>query len=161
MEQFNKLSAEETDLLKEAIPIITVLIAGADGNIDPKEEAWAKKVANIRTYNNPDELNEYYKWVGESYEVDVHKHMKFSTEGTEARTKELSDKLAGLNDIFPKLDPEFAKELYESLKTFANHVARASGGILGYGSISNAEKALIDLPMLNEVIIPDDEDVKE
>lgn len=157
IEQFKDLNEQEIDLLREAIPMVTVLIAGADGEIDAKEEAWAKKVAHIRTYNNPDSLNEYYKMVGASYQIDVNKYINFSEVDTATRTKNLSDKLAGLNDILVKLDPSFAKELYESLKTFANHVARASGGILGYGSIGHEEQQLVDLPMINPIVVPDEE----
>ena len=39
------LSAEEISLLKDAHAYITVLIAGADGNIDADELSWADKIA--------------------------------------------------------------------------------------------------------------------
>jgi len=71
----------------------------------------------------------------------------------------ISEKLSGLNAIFPKMSPRNAKRLHTSLTSFAKHVAKASGGFLGFGSISKVEQELIDLPMLDvPVYNPEDEE---
>jgi len=41
---FEGLNAEESELIIDAVPLVTILIAGADGNIDPEETAWSKKI---------------------------------------------------------------------------------------------------------------------
>lgn len=49
----------------------------------------------------------------------------------------------------PKLNKDFAIELYKSLKSFAEQVARVSGGILGISAISPEEREMIKLDMIN------------
>ena len=41
---FNALSAEQYSQLKDALSYVTVLIAGADGEIDEQELNWAEKI---------------------------------------------------------------------------------------------------------------------
>ena len=48
---FEKLSESQFQVTKEAIVWITVLIAGADGNIEEEETKWAAKVTKIRGYS--------------------------------------------------------------------------------------------------------------
>jgi len=121
------LSQEEKDLLLEALPLVTVLIAGADGKIDVSETSWAEKLTGIRSYSNAKEA-----------------------------TKSISDKLAGLNDILPKLPQVMAAKLYKSLTSFAKHIARADGGVFKMWSVSKEEQALIDLPMITPVEMPEE-----
>ncbi|MEM6967296.1 MAG: hypothetical protein AAF573_21210, partial [Bacteroidota bacterium] len=64
---FNNLTAEETRAMVDAIPLITILIAGAHSNIDRREKTWALKLSRIRTYSNPEDLHEYYHYVGASF----------------------------------------------------------------------------------------------
>jgi hypothetical protein len=63
---------------------------------------------------------------------------------------EISRRLTPLNDILAKLEPKVAAAMYDELKTFAKHVARASGGFLKMLSISHEERRWISLPMLRE-----------
>ena len=65
----------------------------------------------------------------------------------------ISDKLAKLNKILASLDNATAYALYKSFITFAEHIAKASGGFLRFGSISSQEKKWISLPMLNPIIL--------
>ena len=59
--------------------------------------------------------------------------------------------LAQFNEILPKMPHDIAGTLLESMKSFAKHIARASGGFLKIASISKEEQALIDLPMITYV----------
>jgi hypothetical protein len=67
----------------------------------------------------------------------------------EERSKKINQELVKLNDILPKLDKDFAIELYKSLLTFSKQVAQASGGLWGYGSISPEEKKHLNLEVIN------------
>ena len=58
---FEMLSEEQFDVTKKAITWITILIAGADGEIEKEETEWAKKIAHIRSYHNPNELTPFYE----------------------------------------------------------------------------------------------------
>ena len=146
---FEGLTTEESALVVDAIPLVTILIAGADGKIDTAEVAWSKKLTEIRTYAHPDLLNDYYIEVGKTFMDRLNHYIGELPETPAQRNNLISDKLVGINSIFPKMAPIVAKRFHTSLTTFALHVAKASGGWLGFGSISKAEKAWIDLPMLD------------
>jgi uncharacterized protein YydD (DUF2326 family) len=154
---FHKLSKDEYALLKDSIPQITVLIAGADGKISQSETNWAEKVANIRSYSEPEEYRKFYEEVGQDFHDRLEKLISELPQGVEERGQMIARTLSGLNPILKKLEPKHAAHIYGELKSFAKHVARASGGFLTFWSISAEEKRWIDLPML-EVFEWHDED---
>ena len=151
-EYFNDLTGEEYQKLKKAITWITVLIAGADGKIDEKEKEWAEKLANIRSYSVPPLLIGYYQDVGSNFQVQLNDLIEALPEDTEQRNYQLSQYLSELNPILDKLDTEVGAQLYESFKSFAKHVAKASGGFLRFFSVSSEEKDLLDLKMINPIV---------
>jgi hypothetical protein len=65
------------------------------------------------------------------------------------RTDKINTELEKLNEIMKKLDPVFAEEFYKSLLSLSNQVARASGGLWGYGSVSPEEKKHLNLEVIN------------
>lgn len=143
------ITAEEYKSLKDSISLITVLIAGADGNIDSKEKSWAEKVTKIRSYTLPEGLRDFYLEVGEDFQERLDYFIDLYTGDIAWRNKQISDELAKLNDILPRIkNRELAIALYESLLGVAKHVARASGGFLSWGSISLREKRLLGLDMI-------------
>lgn len=152
-DHFEALSSEEYEDLKNAVCWITILIAGGDGKIDTAETTWAEKLTQIRSYKIPSELLVYYKDVGEDFHDRIHAMIDSLPIEQEARQDVLKDKLAGLNPILAKLDEEVAAEMYTSFKSFAKHVAKASGGFLRFFSISYEEKSLIDLDMIDPIEI--------
>ncbi len=155
--QFANLSEAETQLMHDAIPMITVLIAGADGNIDPEETAWAEKLTNIRSYSFHESLQPFYEKVGETFSDKTTDLIKSLPGSVNSRTETISAELSKLNGILANLEPEFAKRYYDSLVSFAKHVAKADGGFLGFGSISKEEAALIELPMITPIVLDDEE----
>ncbi len=148
---FEKLSEIQFQTTKDALAWITVLIAGADGKIDQEEKDWAEKVTKIRAYNNPGQLTAFYESVGASYKETLDKLIANAPEDVSQRQAILTRKLEQLNEILPLLDNNMGYHLLKSYKSFAKHVAKASGGFLGFMSVSNAEAKLIDLPMLNHI----------
>jgi len=161
IQHFNNLTEQEASKMLNAIPLITILIAGADDKIDYDEKKWAIKLANIRTYSNPDELHDYYSHIGSNLAERLNKNIDELPENTAARQQKISKKLAELNAIFPKLDPSFGAKLYVSCVSFAKHVANASGGFLGFNPISKAEIEWMTLPMLEPVLLPEEEEEGE
>jgi len=147
----HKLTPEEGEQLRKAIAQITILIAGADGNIEKQELSWAKKISQIREYNHPVELNEYYKSVGTDYDELVSTMISDLPNDTAERTTVLSNALTELNPILAKLDNDDAHFYYKSFRTFAEYVAKATGGILGFFSVSSEEKSLMSLPMITPI----------
>lgn len=151
IEGFDSLDKKEFETLKSSISLITILIAGADGKIDKEEKKWAEKITEIRAYTLPSDLVHFYKEVGEDFHEKLEELIEELPDDTKSRNKIISEKLAAVNPILQKLDNELAVEVYRSLKSFAKHVAKSSGGFLGMMSISKEEKAWIDLPMINEI----------
>jgi len=154
--QFAGLNDTEKKLLVDAIPMITALIAGADGNIDSEEKEWASKIMKIRGYQHPPALEGYYELVGAEFEGRLDELISTLPSGTDERNKMISEELAQLNDILPKMAPLHGAHFYHSFVTFAEHVAKASGGFLGFGSISRAEGKFVGLPMINKIEMPED-----
>jgi hypothetical protein len=61
--------------------------------------------------------------------------------------------------ILAHLDNNLAHKMYISLKSFAEHVAKASGGFLRFATISGHERKWINLPMIEPIILlPDPEE---
>ena len=159
IEGFEALNEDQFETTKDAIGWITILIAGSDGEINQAETAWAEKLTKIRSYNSPMDLENFYTEVGKDFSEKMSLLLERVPSETKERTELLGRKIRQLNDILPLLDNKIAYHLYTSYKSFANHVAKASGGFLGFFTVSSEEKKLIDLPMLNEVILeePDEE----
>ncbi len=153
IQQFEGLNQEEQQLMIDAVPLVTILIAGADGNIDSQELNWSKKLTEIRSYSHADpQLDAFYTLIGEHFEGRVQAFIASSPQDTAARQAAISEQLAGLNAILPKLEFNFAHRLYKSLTSFAEHVAKASGGFLGIATVSQVEAELISLPMIKPVV---------
>jgi len=152
IQQFENLSEQELDLMLNIPVLITILIAGADNDIDQDEQSWAKKLTTYRQFTEKPVLQEYYKEVNKNFEANLNKFVSyinsFPSDAGE-RNPHIGQELTKLNDILPKLEGEFAIAFYESIKSFARHVAEASGGVLGFGSISPEEKEWVELQMIN------------
>lgn len=154
---FQKFNDQQAEQLVDAIPLITILIAGADGNIDNEEKEWGEKLTKIRSYSNPELLNDYYQQVGETYHDKLEALIISLPNDVDKRTAVVSERLAALNPILAQLDQRDGHNLYKSFVTFAEHVAKASGGFLRIGAISKAESKLIDLPMITPIEEPEEE----
>jgi len=148
---FETLTAAEYEKLRKSVAWVAVLIAGADGKIDSDEVSWASKIAKIRSYANPDILNEFYQAVGKDFDSHLQNIIENSPKDTKARTQIAVDKVAEVDAIIAKLSPYVSYKIYDSLKSFATHVAKASGGFLRMWSISHEEDKYVNLPMLTEV----------
>jgi len=154
--QFEALNQDEKELMFDAIPLITLLIAYADGEMDVEERTWSEKITHIRAYSNHESLMEYYEKVGDHYQEKLDHMLETLPKDNDQRLAEVGKRLTGLNNILPKLDQVFAWRYYTSLLSFAKHVAKASGGFLGWSSISAEEEKLIGLDMINPVIIEEE-----
>ena len=150
---FENLSQEQYNELKSSLPLITILIAGADGDIDAQELNWAEKLTHIRSYAQPDLLNHFYEDVEKGFHEELESLIQSMPSDIDTRQDQISKRLAGLNKIFALLPNEVAYGLYESLTSFAEHIAKASGGFLRFGSVSHEEKEWIDLPMITPIIL--------
>lgn len=152
IEGFNALNTAEFDTLKNGVSWVTLLIAGSDGNIDKAEKDWASKLAKIRTYAEPESLQSFYVEVEKDFQSNFSGWLNQLPTGTEERIVFLNDKIASLNPILSKLPNRLAFDLYKSFKTLANHIAKSSGGFLGFFSVSAEESRLIGLDSLTPIL---------
>jgi len=150
-DQFNTLKEDDLRILTDAVPLIAILIAGADGEIDDEELQWSKKVAHIRSYKMKADLKSFYAEVDKNYLGKLQHFIEVLPSGVTERTKIISEKLTEVNPIMAKLSPEVGAKLYKSFLSFADHVAKASGGVMGFFAVNKAEASLIGLPMIHPI----------
>jgi hypothetical protein len=155
---FSELSAQENQDLKDAFAKITVYIAGADGTIDAEEITWAEKVTEIRSYKMTDDLLDFYKEVHEEFEQKLDYYIAHFKGTSAERNAAVESHLSALNPILAKLDLKVGAHLYKGFVSFADHVAKATGGILGFFTIGPAEKALLGLKMITPIESEDTEE---
>ena len=160
-EYFSNLSEQDYSKLKDAIPLITLLIGGADGDLDQNEKAWAEKVTKIRAYKMSEDLIGFYREVGVDYHERLEHFIESLPNEVDERTSKISSMLEELNPLLSTIDETVAYHLYKSYKSFAKHVAKASGGLFGFFSIGPEEKALLGLPMLDAISKPEGYDEEE
>lgn len=144
------LTAEEKETLFNMPLYVTLLIAGADDNIDKAEISRAIELAELnKKFSRPD-LHDYYKIASEDFADKLNEMMNELPATREKRMIFLVEELEKLNSILPKLEREFAIDLYASAKSLAKKIAESSGGILGYMTIGYEEAQLISLEMIND-----------
>lgn len=148
---FNGLKKDEYQLLIEAVPMIAILIAGADNDIDLHEKNWAEKIVKIRSYNNHFDLKPYYKDVDEQFTSLFEKFLNELPKDADARSRELTKRLSTVNELFSKVSMRTANQLYTSFIAYAEQIARASGGILRMMSVSREESMWVGLPMIDPI----------
>ena len=147
--QFNHLTENEKELIYRAPALVTYLIGGVDNNFDAAEEAQAKHVVHFRTATGDPMLFDYFTEVEKTFATQLEELVKQYTDlQAETRTGILSEELAKLNEVLPKIDAIYARSLLKSWKSLALAVAEASGGVLGFLEVSYEEKHLLDLHMI-------------
>lgn len=152
MNGFEVLTESEYQKLKDAIALITVYISGADGEIEAEETEWAAKITRIRSYNTPDALLEFYKEVGEDFQGKLDSYIADLPKHPHTRNPIIEERLENLNPILASLPKKLGAELYDSYVSFAKHVAKATGGFLGFFSIGPKEAELLDLKMISPIV---------
>jgi len=149
IEEFKTLRDDEIEVLLDAPVLVSILIAGADDKIDEDEMDQAVGIANTKQSRAREQLIDYYKEVGKDFSGKFKSYVDKLPKGKEARVDEITKELRKLNHILPKIDHAFAVKLHASLKDMAKKVAEASGGILGYMSVSYDEAKLMELRMID------------
>lgn len=145
---FSKLTESECDDLYRVPVLITVLIAGADNDIDSREIKEAISLAHLKKVTSREILVEYYDEVRKTFDERLIEIIARFPEDAELRQHFIIEELTRVNEMMPKLEHKFAVQLYASLKDFAKKIAEASGGVLGFIPVGYEESKLIELPMI-------------
>ena len=149
LKEFKGLSDDEIDLMLSVPILVSVLIAGADGNIDHREKKEAILLAYNKQYRATKELAGYYRLVGINFEEKLLTCIAKTSNDLDIRNSDLIYELRKLNLVLPKLDKHFSIKFYASIEDWAKRIAEASGGILGYMSVTYEEAKLLTLKMIN------------
>lgn len=154
LNNLTQLSKEERDLLIVAPSLVAALIGGADGEFSDDEIERAAELIHIKTFSEKHEhVREIYELLAhENTEADLINLMLSLPKSTQERNNYLSNRLAQLNDILPKLRYSFSLRFYKSLRQIAHLVATVDGGFWGVGAIHHEEEKFIKLPMINEPV---------
>ena len=150
IEEFKTLRDDEIEVLLNAPVLVSILIAGADDKIDSSEIKQAVEIANNKQSRAREQLIDYYKEVGKDFHAKFVQYADKMPKDATSRTEQITQELRKLNHILPKIDQNFAIKLHASLKDMAKKVAEASGGLLGYMSVSYEEAKLMELKMIDD-----------
>lgn len=147
--QFSQLTEDEKKLMYQVPALATILIAGADDDIDALEKEVAEELTHLKATTSEIELREYYETVYSTFRQDLEKLISELPGKAKYRNPYIREQLSQVNVIFDKVPPMFANDFYRHIKQLGKRVAEASGGVMGYLSISNDEqKALYNLDMI-------------
>jgi hypothetical protein len=152
------LSPDEIRQIKDAYAYITVLIAGADGKIDPNELSWAEKIVQIRTFSGDEGFHHIHEEIAQELPEKIKSLVQELPSDVKARSEIISAYISRLNPILAGLDPAVGAYLYKGYVSFAQRIAKASGGILSFFSIGPEEKKWMNLPMLVPIIYEEEDE---
>ncbi len=153
MLDFYKLDEGEQDEMYALPYYITILMASADGHIDDLEVNKAIALSKQKNkYPHPD-LECYYALVNQNYEDKLKFHIHNIPNSIEQRERFLLAKVKRAQSILNKLDQKYSLVLIDSMRDTALAIAKASGGVFSFGSISPEESRVLSLDLLNYVAI--------
>ena len=142
------LNEAETSLMLKAPILVTILIAGADCEVDHKEIKKAislvEKNAKVKSI-----LSEYFSEVSQDFEDKFMVVFQSYPLNCKLRNEVIVGELSQLNAILPRLDRTFATLFYDALRKTAQSIAESSGGVLGINSVGDEEARYINLYMIN------------
>lgn len=157
-QELSLLTPGQITLLKDAHAYITVLIAGADGNIDEAELSWAEKIAEIRTYAGDERLHDFHEAVNKEIADKIKQLVAGLPSDPASRNQVISETLSQLNPILASLNPSIGAYLYKGYVSFAERIAKASGGVLSFFTIGPEERKWVGLPMITPITFNPDEE---
>ncbi|MBC7424892.1 MAG: hypothetical protein H7321_00035 [Bacteroidia bacterium] len=144
------LSQKEQQLILDSPLLVTVLIAGADGNFDEAEIKTAIKIIHTKSYAEEKDVRGIFKDIDSHSESAIDSLIYSMPTDLTSRTVSITRKLEELNEIMPKLEVQFAKDLYKSLRELAYYIGHSHDSILGIGFNLKVKKDLLHLDMIQE-----------
>ena len=146
--KFSHLSSEELTILHETPMFVSLLIAAADNEIDFKETEWAEKVTLFRIKTAHHSLRDFYANAHNVIKESMALNLDMLPDAYDARMQYLSDKVARINPILPKLDENTKDRMLESFQSLALSIAEISGGMFSFFSHNPDEEKWLHLPMI-------------
>lgn len=148
------LKEEEKQLLIDAPLYVSILLAGADGNVNSYEKKRTIELVHVKTYSETPALRDLYHEVEIDAQHRLNELLAAMPDETVARNEKISSILEKINHILPRLEFHFAHRYYKSLRDFAHYVAETDGGFWRVGAVGEKEKVWVKLPMIHEPVKP-------
>ena len=148
--QLENLTVMQIEQLFDAPPLVALLIAGADGNIEQSEIDRAIEVVHIKTFSEYNDLKEFFLALDPEFTKRFNHLRNTLPQTKEERNQEIVNRLTALNSILFMLPYKFSLHFYKSMKNYAVHVANAAGGLGGIFTISDDERQFLKLEMIVE-----------
>ena len=149
LEHIHNLSEEEKNIIIHSPMYVSVLIAGADGEVNDTEKKRILELIHTKTFSEKYDLRELYRTLDHDAAHELRELIASLPEEKTARNQYLIELLSRLNHIMPKLEHRFQVHLYKSLRQFAHYIAHAEGGFWRVGAVKHAEQEFMKLPMIN------------
>lgn len=130
---FEKLNDKERDILLKLPAVVAILAAVSnDGTVSSNEKAESIKLSHLRTYTSSPMLQDYYKEVDKVFDEKFEGIMAQLPSEWKDKEAFLEKEITDLNQVLPKLDKRYARELVDSLKSFSRHVFKSNSSFLRY-----------------------------
>jgi hypothetical protein len=155
MVEFNALNDQDKETVLHAFPLIAIYIAGADGTIDKDELAWSKKLTSIRSFAGRKDIQVIFDTLDPQFDALMQHYMDALPTDLNEKNTAIAAHLSKLNPILAGFEPHFGYRLYHNYVTYAEHIAKSSGGILGFGSVNADEDKLMGLDMIHPIAKPE------
>jgi hypothetical protein len=130
MNELEKLSPEEKELLFKAPAYISILAANADGEMDKIEKKVAVELTHIKSFSCPPLLVDFYQEVEKSFSGQLQKLDNYLPKGKQERAEAIKKELNKIEVILTKLGNRYAETLHRSLNTYSEHVSKAHNNLL-------------------------------
>jgi len=128
--EFEKLTASEQDVLLKAPAIVSLLAASSTGQINEWKKLDAMKLAHIKTYSANPLLISYYKEAEKDFDKNFEALAKKYAPFDEPKRVMMQEEISEVNEVIAKLDNAFAVTLHTSLAGYAEHVKKAYQGLV-------------------------------
>ena len=127
--QFEKLTIEERELLYKAPVLVSVLASSSFNEVNKAQKADAIKLAHLKTFTAAPLLLSYYAQVEKTFKDQFEDAIKKYFPFDDAKRNDLKKEIEKVNKIIGKLDKEYAHTLRNSLDKYARHVKKAAHSV--------------------------------
>ena len=149
-EALSNLNHEEYKILKSIPALVTILVGFADDNFNEHEIHMGELSTAFRKRAGNTIVKDYFEWVYNDYShIFKQVYAEAKQMNQEDRLNQISEQIAQVNHILPKIDRNYALALVDSWRGLAKAIAHASGGMFGRFAVSFGESEVMDLNMIN------------
>jgi hypothetical protein len=144
---FQDLSEKDQSILTDAPLLVAIWVGIADNHFDKNEQVKAVKTLSIKSFSESPDIAVVYQGITDpaSRLTSIINSMPSDVESMKIAVK---NRLLEVKEVLQKMENAYALQLFRSFRNVGVHVANASGGMLGLGSMAADEKIALELDFL-------------